>query len=64
VAGEAGVPFFSVSASEFVELYVGMVGRCRLTVSELVLKPAMVPPLETTAQFWWGWQMEIWICLS
>ncbi|CAH9146935.1 unnamed protein product, partial [Cuscuta epithymum] len=23
VAGEAGVPFFSVSASEFVELYVG-----------------------------------------
>ncbi|PRW51101.1 ATP-dependent zinc metalloprotease FTSH chloroplastic isoform A [Chlorella sorokiniana] len=24
VAGEAGVPFFSVSASEFVELYVGM----------------------------------------
>ena len=24
VAGEAGVPFFSISASEFVELYVGM----------------------------------------
>ena len=24
VAGEAGVPFFSTSASEFVELYVGM----------------------------------------
>ena len=24
VAGEAGVPFFSVAASEFVELYVGM----------------------------------------
>ena len=24
VAGEADVPFFSVSASEFVELYVGM----------------------------------------
>ncbi|HLZ63409.1 MAG TPA: ATP-dependent zinc metalloprotease FtsH [Ktedonosporobacter sp.] len=24
VAGEAGVPFFSVSASEFVEMYVGM----------------------------------------
>ena len=24
VAGEAGVPFISVSASEFVELYVGM----------------------------------------
>lgn len=23
VAGEAGVPFFSVSASEFVEMYVG-----------------------------------------
>ena len=23
-AGEAGVPFFSISASEFVELYVGM----------------------------------------
>ncbi len=24
VAGEADVPFFSISASEFVELYVGM----------------------------------------
>ena len=24
VAGEAGVPFFSIAASEFVELYVGM----------------------------------------
>jgi len=24
IAGEAGVPFFSISASEFVELYVGM----------------------------------------
>ena len=23
-AGEAGVPFFSIAASEFVELYVGM----------------------------------------
>ena len=24
IAGEADVPFFSISASEFVELYVGM----------------------------------------
>ena len=24
VAGEAGVPFFSISGSEFVEMYVGM----------------------------------------
>ena len=27
VAGEAGVPFISISASEFVELYVGMGAR-------------------------------------
>lgn len=25
-AGEAGVPFFAASASEFVELFVGLVG--------------------------------------
>ena len=26
VAGEAGVPFFSISGSEFVEMFVGMGG--------------------------------------
>lgn len=29
VAGEAGVPFFSVSASSFIEVYVG-VGAARV----------------------------------
>lgn len=29
VAGEAGVPFFSISASEFVEMFVG-VGASRV----------------------------------
>src|SRR5207237_1401912 len=29
VAGEAGVPFFSISGSEFVEMFVG-VGACRV----------------------------------
>lgn len=29
VAGEAGVPFFSLSASEFVEMFVG-VGAARV----------------------------------
>ncbi len=28
VAGEAGVPFFAASASEFVELFVGLGGAC------------------------------------
>ena len=28
VAGEAGTPFFAASASEFVELYVGLGGAC------------------------------------
>ena len=29
VAGEAGVPFFSISGSEFVEMFVGVGGRAR-----------------------------------
>ncbi len=29
VAGEAGVPFFSISGSDFVEMFVGM-GACRV----------------------------------
>ena len=29
VAGEAGTPFFAASASEFVELFVGLGGACR-----------------------------------
>jgi len=41
VAGEAGVPFFSISASEFVELYVGM-GASR--VRELFAQARKVAP--------------------
>jgi len=41
VAGEAGVPFFSMSASEFVELYVG-VGASR--VRDLFAKGKKVAP--------------------
>lgn len=39
VAGEAGVPFFSVSASEFVEMFVG-VGASRVRDTFLVAKKA------------------------
>ncbi|ODU54540.1 MAG: hypothetical protein ABT01_08300 [Clostridium sp. SCN 57-10] len=39
VAGEAGVPFFSISGSDFVELYVG-VGLMRLTRSAASAAPA------------------------
>jgi cell division protease FtsH len=48
VAGEAGVPFFSISGSEFVEMFVGMARpvcgtyssrrRKRLLVSSLSMK--------------------------
>lgn len=41
VAGEADVPFFSISASEFVELYVGM-GASR--VRELFASARKVAP--------------------
>ena len=41
VAGEAGVPFFAVSASEFVELYVGM-GASR--VREIYAKARAAAP--------------------
>ncbi|KAJ3686879.1 hypothetical protein LUZ61_016043 [Rhynchospora tenuis] len=41
VAGEAGVPFFSVSASEFVELYVG---RGAARVRELFKEARREPP--------------------
>lgn len=41
VAGEAGVPFFSLSASEFVEMFVG-VGASR--VRDLFLKAKRVAP--------------------
>ena len=36
VAGEAGTPFFAASASEFVELYVGLGGACRCHSARLV----------------------------
>ena len=37
VAGEAGVPFFSISGSEFVELFVGVAPRgCAISFSRLV----------------------------
>ncbi len=41
MAGEAGVPFFSIAASEFVELYVGM-GASR--VRELFAQARKVAP--------------------
>jgi cell division protease FtsH len=55
-AGEADVPFFSISASEFVELYVGM-GAMR--VRELFANarkeaPAIVFIDEIDAGVW-GW---------
>lgn len=44
VAGEAGVPFFSLSGSEFIELYVGMgASRVRKLFSEAKAKaPAII----------------------
>ncbi|GIT45394.1 MAG: hypothetical protein Ct9H300mP11_33300 [Chloroflexota bacterium] len=40
VAGEAGVPFFHISGSEFVEMFVG-VGAAR--VRDLFDKPSETP---------------------
>ncbi len=36
VAGEAGVPFFAASASEFVELFVGLGGALTLLLEPRV----------------------------
>jgi ATP-dependent Zn protease len=30
VAGEAGVPFFSISGSDFVEMFVGVEGKKKI----------------------------------
>ena len=49
VAGEAGVPFFAVSASEFVELFVGR-GAARIRCGPaLVCKQAAPVPLTALA---------------
>ena len=41
VAGEAGTPFFAASASEFVELYVGLGGALPGCCDELLPLPAL-----------------------
>ena len=48
VAGEANVPFFSISGSEFVEMYVGMgaaigVVLCLITVAAMALINLIFP---------------------
>ena len=43
IAGEAGVPFFSISGSEFVEMFVG-VGASR--VRDLFKKVRFIPGVE------------------
>ena len=48
IAGEAGVPFFSCAASEFVELFVG-VGASR--VRDLFEKVGMQPSQSTHVLF-------------
>jgi ATP-dependent Zn protease len=42
VAGEAGVPFFAVSASEFVELFVG---RGAARIRWVAFTDLLVPPV-------------------
>ena len=44
VAGEAGVPFFSISGSDFVEMFVG-VGASRATCSS---RPSRTPPASSS----------------
>jgi len=47
VAGEAGVPFFSISGSEFVEMFVG-VGRLVRDLFEQANAPCIVFMMKLT----------------
>ena len=47
IAGEAGVPFFSISGSEFVEMFVG-VGASRVRdLFKKVTAPVLCTPFQT-----------------
>ena len=59
VAGEAGVPFISVSASEFVELYVGM-GAARVRdifarAREVAPSIVFIDEIDAVAKVGWCW---------
>ena len=53
VAGESGVPFFSISASEFIELFVG-VGAARVRELFDEAKKARRPSCSSTRSMPWG----------
>jgi cell division protease FtsH len=46
VSGEAGVPFFSISGSEFVEMFVAWAPAASVTCS---IKPSGIPPVSSSS---------------
>jgi len=54
VAGEAGVPFFSISGYEFVEMFVG-VGASRVRDLFKKVRPSHGAPFSSNLPACWGW---------
>lgn len=53
IAGEAGVPFFSISGSEFVEMFVGVGRHASTTCSNRHARP---PPASSSSMSWMRWE--------